>query len=221
MKKVIIDIETAGCEFDALDEISKEYLLKYAENDEQIQEAKESMSFSPLTAQVVAIGMADADAELNIVYYQNPEGEEREEDGVEYIGFKSEKELLASFWEKALAYQQFITFNGRGFDCPFLAIRSAINKVKPSKNLMPNRYSSDLHIDLLDRLTFFGSVRRKFSLHMWCKAFGIASPKEGEVTGYQVKDLFREGKYLDIARYCLGDIIATKELFLYWDAYVK
>ncbi|MEK7271880.1 MAG: 3'-5' exonuclease, partial [Nitrospirota bacterium] len=61
----------------------------------------------------------------------------------------------------------------------------------------------------------------KFNLHMWCKAFGIKSPKEDGVTGLEVKNLFEEGKYIEIAKYCLGDLYATKELFGYWDKFIK
>jgi predicted PolB exonuclease-like 3'-5' exonuclease len=85
---------------------------------------------------------------------------------------------------------------------------------------MPNRYNG-AHIDLLDQLTFYGASRRKFSLDMWCKTFGIKSPKEEGITGYDIKNLFTDKRYLDIARYCLGDIKATKELFGYWENYIK
>lgn len=222
-KSVIVDIETAGCDFDSLDQISKDYLLKFAETPEKEQEVKESLSFYPLTAQVVAIGMIEADSDKSFVFHQNPSqaGKALKEGEVEFIPLSCEKALLESFWEKLREYYQIITFNGRGFDCPFLMIRSAINNIKSSKNLMPNRYSSDMHVDLLDRLIFYGSVRRKFSLHMWCKAFGIESPKEGKVTGYQVKDLFDQGEFLKIARYCLNDIVATKKLFQYWFKYLS
>ncbi|MDD5618737.1 MAG: ribonuclease H-like domain-containing protein [Candidatus Omnitrophica bacterium] len=221
-KRVVIDIETAGCDFDSLDEYSKEFLLKYAENQEDESTVRESLSFYPVTAQVVAIGMADADCENNFLLYQNPkDAKSFKEDTTEFIAFKDEKELLENFWKKLMDYQQVITFNGRGFDAPFLMLRSAMHNIKSSKNLMPNRYSSDMHIDLLDKLTFFGSMRRRFNLHIWCKAFNIASPKEGEVTGYQVKDLFNQGEFLKIARYCLLDIVATKKLFQYWDKYLN
>ncbi|MFC1645882.1 ribonuclease H-like domain-containing protein [Candidatus Omnitrophota bacterium] len=218
-KSLIIDIETAGSDFDSLDQISKDYLLKYVDGEEQKQEVKESLSFYPQTAQVVAIGMIETDSDKSFILYQNPgqTGQILKEGEAEFIALPDEKALLENFWKKLKDYYQIVTFNGRAFDCPFLMIRSAVNNIRSSKNLMPNRYSSDMHIDLLDRLTFFGSVRRKFNLHMWCKAFGIESPKEGEVTGYQVKDLFKDGEFLKIARYCLNDIIATKKLFLYWD----
>jgi len=224
MKKVVLDIETAGCDFDLLDDASKDFMLKYAESEEDKELVKESTSFYPLTAEIVAIGMLEVDSDKAIMLYQdrsnNPPSKIKE-GGVEFFSFKTERELLIYFWNIFREYQQIITFNGRAFDCPFIMIRSAVCKIKSSKNLMPNRYSSDMHIDLLDRLTFYGSVRRKFNLHMWCKAFGIKSPKEGEVTGYQVKDLFAQGKFLDIARYCVGDIVATKELYLYWEKYIN
>lgn len=221
-KTVVIDIETAGCDFDSLDTLSKEYLLKFTEDEQEQSEVKESLSFYPLTAQVVAIGMAEVESKDSFVIYQNPSAAAAAKEGeTVYVPAKNEKDLLKLFWLKLKDYQQIVTFNGRAFDGPFLMIRSAINEIKSSKNLMPNRYSSDMHIDLIDRLTFFGSVRKRFSLHMWCKAFNIDSPKEGEVSGYQVKDLFKEGKYIEIARYCLSDIIATKKLFNYWSKYLN
>ncbi|MCM8763668.1 MAG: ribonuclease H-like domain-containing protein, partial [Candidatus Omnitrophica bacterium] len=125
------------------------------------------------------------------------------------------------FWQTIRRYDQFITFNGRSFDCPYIMIRSAIHKIKPTRNLMPYRYDSKEHIDLLDLFTFYGAVRKRFSLHMWCRAFGIKSPKEEGITGDTVKDFFKEKKFLEIARYCLGDLYATKELYFYWDKYIK
>jgi hypothetical protein len=85
---------------------------------------------------------------------------------------------------------------------------------------MPNRYG-DVHIDLLDQLTFFGASRRRFSLDMWCRTFGIESPKGQGITGYDVKDLFRAGKHLDIARYCAGDLRATASLLSVWETYIR
>ncbi|MDH4028654.1 MAG: ribonuclease H-like domain-containing protein, partial [Nitrospirota bacterium] len=128
--------------------------------------------------------------------------------------------ILERFWEAVRHYDQIITFNGRGFDAPFLIIRSAVHRIRPTRELMPNRFNLS-HCDLLDLLTFYGSVRRRFSLHMWCRTFGIKSPKEEGVTGYQVNDLFKQQHYLEIAKYCVGDLYATKELFEYWDRYVR
>ena len=138
----------------------------------------------------------------------------------------TEKEMLQKFWQGVLRYNEFVTFNGKSFDLPFLLIRSAVNQVKPTKNLMSNRYLSSQkfgckHIDLLDELTYYGAVRKKGNLHLWSRAFNITSPKAQGVTGDDVSRLFAEKKYLDIARYNVGDLVATKELFGYWKNYLS
>lgn len=220
--RLVFDIETIGVKFESLDKTSKDFLLAYAETLEEEEEIKQTLGFSPLTGQVVAIGILNPDTEKGAVYFISPDGDDKKDlkDDIQYVPVKNEKDLLKEFWETANHYDQFITFNGRGFDGPYMMIRSAINKVKPTRNLMPNRYY-DQHIDLLDRLTFYGAMRRKMNLHMWCQAFGIESPKTGGVTGDDVGRLFQEKKYMEIAEYCAGDLWATKDLFLYWDKYIN
>lgn len=223
MPKIIFDIETVGKEMADFDASTQEHLLKYAKTDEEEQQIRDSLSFYPVTAQVVTIGMLEAESEKAFVYYQVPgeQPQETKEGATAYFSASNEKQLLELFWHRMVKYDCFVTFNGRAFDCPFLLIRSAINKVKASRNLMPDRYRSSVHIDLMEKLTFLGAARKKFSLHMWCEAFGIRSPKEDGVTGLDVKNLFKGGRHLDIARYCLRDVAATKELYLYWDKYIN
>jgi|SRR5208283_1151710 len=221
MGRIIVDIETVGADFDSLDPSTQDYLLKWAGSEEDTLRVKESLSFYPLTAEIVAIGMLNPDSHKGVVYFQ-AHGEPLapfEEGGIRFES-GTEREILENFWTSIKPYAQFVTFNGRGFDCPFIMIRSAVNKIRPSKDLMPNRYSGS-HIDLLDQLTFYGTLKRRFSLDMWCKTFNIKSPKSEGITGHEVKDIFRSGRYLDIARYCAGDLIATKELFLIWEGYIK
>jgi hypothetical protein len=221
MSRVILDIETVGRDIGDFDEASRGYLLKWAKTEEDAREVEDSLSFYPLTGQIIAIGLLNPDTEKGALYYQAP-GEEPvlplEEDGIRYET-GSEREILDKFWNAVRGFDSLVTFNGRGFDCPFILVRSAVYKLKPTKDLMPNRYDGS-HIDLLDRLTFYGAVRRKFSLDMWCKTFGIQTPK-AEFTGYEVKEIFRQGRYADIARYCARDLRATKELLSYWEKYIK
>lgn len=220
MPRVIFDIETAGREFDLLAEPFKEYFLRFAQTDEEVQTAKESLSFYPLTGEIVAIGMLNPDSGKGAVYFQAPREEPLlpfEEGGIRYES-GTEKEVLEKFWRAIKGYSEFVTFNGRCFDCPFILVRSAVHRVAPTRELMPNRYSGP-HIDLLDQLTFFGATRR-FSLDLWCRALGIESPKQ-DTCGHEVKEMFRAGKYLDIARYCAGDLRATKELLDLWQTYMR
>lgn len=222
MSTVIFDIETVGQDFESLDEISKEYFLKFAKTEEEIELAKDSLSFYPLTAQIVTIGMLELEGDNGAVYFQNGHGQPEKftQNNCLYIS-GSEREILENFWVQIKKYASFVTFNGRVFDCPFIMLRSAIHRIRPSKNLMPYRYAHSIHVDLYDQLSFYDALRRKFSLHMWCQAFGIKSPKQEGITGLEVKYLYKEGRYHDIARYCARDLQATKELYKYWEKYLK
>jgi len=229
MPRLIFDIETVGVEFDSLDDKSQELLLRFAETPEDIEAVKDGLGFSPLTGQVVAIGVLNPETAKGAVYFLSPDesSEKIENDNVQYIPHKTEKDLLKSFWDASAHYDQFVTFNGRVFDAPYLIIRSAINKIKPAKNLMTYRYESEqygkviTHLDLLDRLTFFGAVRRKGGLHMWCRAFGVKSPKSEGVSGEDVAQLFKDKEYMKIAEYCFDDVLATEKLWEYWEKYVN
>ena len=222
MGRVIFDIETVGADFDTLEPAVQEYLVKWAESEEEKERIRESLSFYPLTGEIVAIGMLNPDTNKGAVFFQAI-GEMPlpfEEDGIRYE-CSSEKEILEKFWNTVRAYDQIVTFNGRAFDCPFIIIRSAVNGVKPTRDLMPYRYGVNSHIDLFDQLSFYGAAKKKFPLDMWCRTFGIKSPKADGITGYDIKDLFRAGRHIDIARYCAGDLKATKEVLSVWENYIK
>lgn len=224
---LVFDIETAGHNFEEFDETTQEVLTKWIkqENEEEYEKAftnlKNGLGFSPLTGQIVAIGIYDVEREKGAVYFQsspgtNDEGFEEESCKFEVM---EEKEMLIKFWEVAEKYDTFVTFNGRGFDVPFLMVRSMIHGVRPSKNLLANRYLSSQpynakHVDLLDQLSFYGAVwKNKGSLHMWCHALGIKSPKAEGIDGEDVKELFETGKAKDIALYNGRDLSATAALY--------
>ena len=235
MSKLIFDIETIGENFDELDETTQDVLTRWIkkeanDNDEYkklLEDLKNGLGFSALTREIVAIGVLDCEKDKAVVYFQAPNAglTESEENCVVFKPM-TEKEMLENFWNGAKHYDEFISFNGRSYDVPFLMIRSAIHGIRPSKDLMRGRYlyqqaQSAKHIDLLDQLTFYGAVRRKGSLHLWSRAFGIKSPKSEGVTGDDVGPLFKAKKFLEIAQYNVGDLEATKELYKCWDKYLR
>ncbi len=221
MSKVIVDIETIGANFESLDEKRKEYLLKYAENDEEREDIKNKLALYPLTGEIVAIGLLNPETKKGVMLFQagKEKPEDFEEDGVLYEA-GIEKEILEKFWDFVKTYDQVITFNGRGFDVPYLMMRSAVHRIQPSKNLMGYRYDSKNHCDLLDQLTFYGATR-KYNLDFYAKSFGIKSSKEEGVDGSMVGELYEKGEYLQIARYCVRDLITTKGLFEIWDKFLR
>jgi predicted PolB exonuclease-like 3'-5' exonuclease len=220
MNTIIFDIETIPKDFDALDEAVQNYLLKNADTEEEKEKTKDQMALWPPTNEIVAIGVLSCETEKGAVYFQSPnKSVEFEEDNMTYRS-GTEKEILEMFWGVLAKANKIVTFNGRGFDGPVLMLKSAMLKVKPSKNLMPYRYSAEFHVDLLEQLTFYNATR-KFNLDSYCKAFNIESPKSHGVTGHDVKPLFLDGQYEKIARYCAGDLFATRELYMRWREYIS
>lgn len=222
MNTLVFDIETVGELFSDLDDISRSYFERQASTPEDLPQVEASLALYPLTGQIVALAMMDADGSDGAVYYQNQNGPKTKSYHNEVVMFSgSEEQLLTYFWKQVERYDQIVSFNGRAFDGPFIMLRSAIHKIQVTRNLVGYRYSPQWHVDLADQMTFYDAWRRRLPLHIWCRAFGIASPKTGEVNGLLVPQLYREGHFEKIAEYCLADVLATRELFHYWYKYLK
>lgn len=227
MTTLIFDIETVGEQWDALDETTQHALTRWversvpneAERIARITDIKQGLGFSPLTGSVVSIAVYDRDRAQGVVYYQGaPDVPDQTIDAFTYRS-RTEAELLADFWDGARSYDAFVTFNGRCFDMPFLLHRSLVHHVTPTRNLLYRRYLSQqrtpYHIDLQDELTFYGAMQRRPTLHLFCRAYGIESPKQ-EVAGDDVAALFAAGQVMDIAKYNAADVIATDALYERW-----
>ncbi|MBI1805163.1 MAG: ribonuclease H-like domain-containing protein [Ignavibacteriae bacterium] len=221
MSSVIFDIETLAFPLESFDETQQEYLLKFADTEEKRELEIQKMNLYALTAQVIAVAMLNPETMAGKVYFQaDKQGQYYSADNkIEYLS-GDEKLVLHCFWDAIQKYDQFITFNGRTFDCPFVLLRSAITGVQPTRDLLPYRYDASRHCDLLDQLSFYGATK-KFNLDFYCKAFGIKSPKSEGLTGLGLGPLFREGRYKEIADYCMGDVIATAELFKRWNEFLN
>jgi 3'-5' exonuclease len=182
------------------------------------------MSLWPLTAQVVCVAMLNVETEGGRVMFLAEDHEEGAGGGgaVGWVACVDEVELLTRFWEVAERFEQVVTFNGRGFDVPFLYLRSALlGVVIRRKDWLGYRYQAVPHCDLADQLTFYGvsgrdGAGRRFNLDFYCKAFGIESPKGQGVTGMEVGRLMAEGRQREVAEYCLRDVRATLELYRVW-----
>jgi DNA polymerase elongation subunit (family B) len=230
MAKLVFDIETSALPVETFDEVQQEYLFRDAEK--LVEEAARSerraelirlLSLWPLTARVVCIAMLNADTARGQVLFTAEDYEDSSADAgpVEFVACVDESELLTAFWDVAKHYDSIITFNGRGFDVPFVYMRSAVLNVPISrKDWLGYRYQCDPHCDLADQLTFYGGSRegaaRRFNLDFYCKAFGIESPKSHGITGMDISQLLGERRYREIAEYCLRDVQATVLLYHIW-----
>ncbi len=231
MAKLVFDIETSALPLENFDEVQQEYLLRELEKipEESVRAARREeilrqFSLWPFTAQVVCIAMLNAESQRGQVLFTAEDFEENAAEGgpVEFMPCADEMELLTAFWDVAKHYDEIVTFNGRGFDVPFLYLRSAaLNVPITKKNWLGYRYATEPHCDLAEQFTFYGvsgrdGAARKFNLDFYCKAFAIDSPKAHGVTGMDVGKLMAEGRFRDIAEYCLRDVRATVELYRVW-----
>jgi DNA polymerase elongation subunit (family B) len=231
MARLVFDIESSALRQDSLDEAQQEYLFRECAKleDETARAARRSeierqFNLWPFTAQVVCIAMLNADTSRGKVLFTAADYEPpaEAEGPVEFVPCVDEAQLLAAFWDVAKHYETIVTFNGRGFDVPFIYLRSALLNVPISrKDWLGYRFQTDPHCDLAEQFTFYGvsgrdGAARRFNLDFYCKAFGIESPKSHGVTGNDVNTLMAEGKYREIAEYCLGDVKATLSLYQIW-----
>lgn len=238
---LVFDIETAILPWDTFSESQQEYIVRNAVSEEDVIKKKNEMGLSPLTAQVACIGFQFTVQDENGNFELKKRAAYSVDNKIEgseltevmlttgdscYLG--NERTVLDAFWKIFRYYPHtcLISFNGRNFDVPFLMLRSALLKMKPTRNLMDGtKFSYSNHIDLIDKLTFFNpssyGATKRFNFDFYTRAFGIESPKAGGVDGSMVTDMYYEGKILEISEYCLRDIVATWELFLIWKEYLK
>ena len=231
MAKLVFDIETSSLPLENFDETQQEYLFREVQKipDEPAREARraeirQQFNLWPFTAQVICIAMLNADTARGQALFTaddyEPEGVEA--GPVEFVPCADEIELLTAFWDVARHYDAIVTFNGRGFDVPFLYLRSALLNVPISqKGWLGYRYQTEPHCDLAEQLTFYGvsgreGAARRFNLDFYCKVFGIESPKSHGVTGLDMNEMLAAGRYQEIAEYCLRDVQATVLLYQIW-----
>ena len=212
MADCVFDIETAPV---ADAEIPPSLVAKL-QDPEDPEAWREMLGLYALSASVVTIAMLNPETGRGEILYDDRHGtlEDLElPEGVEAtLTGGDEAAILARFWEAVRKFRRVITYNGRGFDVPFLMQRSLIRQVPISRNLMPPRFNlNSAHLDLAEVLSQFRATR-PYGLAAWTEAIGESSPKEGEVAGAEVGAAFHAGKAAAIAEYCMRDVDATAKL---------
>ena len=108
-----------------------------------------------------------------------------------------------------------VTFNGRGFDLPVVAMRSLRHGLSLPWYYKGRdyryRYTDEGHLDLCDFLSDHGASRY-ISLNIAARLIGL--PGKMDVDGSQVEALHRAGQLEKIRLYCLADVVQTTFLFL-------
>jgi hypothetical protein len=217
--ELAFDIEVAGLEWEEIDELTRGYLLERERDEKERAKVPERTALYMGLGKVIAIGLWNLGSDAGALLLEGPPGGglvpyERMPGCKVQRG--SEIDLLREFWKWVAPTKggppRLISFNGRGYDLPMLAIRSAMAGVKPSRPIESKPWERGDHVDLMDVFTFGGAVRDRMKLDYWCRRFGVESPKT-KLDGSQVGRAYREGQIEDIGEYCLRDTRATGELY--------
>lgn len=157
---------------------------------------------------IVAIGCALLDADYRLVRIGTIEG------GPDDAG--RERRLLEGldrFVDRSRPV--LVTYNGRGFDLPVIAMRAFANAVPLAwyygDRDVRYRFSESGHLDLCDWMTDHGAARM-FKLDDVARLIGL--PGKTGVDGSSVAAMYRDGKLAEIERYCLSDVAQTAIVFL-------
>ncbi len=236
---LVFDIETVGVAFDSLPPSAQEFLLRYADTPEKQDLERNSTGLSPFTGEVACVALHFVPPPGREVK-PGPEGRKQgavivrpgsqavpAADEIAWYAVRDERELLEKFWSffdrgaGRPIEPPVVTFNGRSFDVPFLAVRSGILGVRVTRDLLGNRYNPAVHVDLNDQLRFQRAASWRVNLDLACRMFGIESPKSEAAHGHAVQGMWAEGRGVDIARYCYGDVRATAELYLRWRDFMQ
>nr|HEX4315931.1 ribonuclease H-like domain-containing protein [Kofleriaceae bacterium] len=108
-----------------------------------------------------------------------------------------------------------VTYNGRRFDLPVIALRALCHGVPLPwyyrERGVRYRFSEEAHLDLCDWLADHGAARAG-SLDSLVRLIGL--PGKVGVDGSQVEGLYQAGQLEAIQRYCLADVAQTALLLL-------
>jgi len=151
----------------------------------------------PVFSKVIVIGIKTPDADPEVMYDD------------------SEKELLEKFWGlmNEQRPEKIVTYNGYGFDIPFLLVRSAINNVKPTINIHMNKWymEGSNHFDCMLVLSAKG-LFLNVAQEIVCRMLGIDVPSD-KISGTQIKDCYKRGDWEPILSRCKQDLIMTEKLY--------
>lgn len=175
-----------------------------ADIEKKKAKAVSEMGLNPNFGRIAAICYAERDEDHRMVTSNHHMEEATDE---------QERAVLIGFWEK-MAHARLGTFNGVGFDVPFILRRSWLLNVRPTKTFDTSPYkcaSGDgNHVDVMAVLAH-GDMRKKGGLDLYGR-LKLGKGKTEGMDGSQVWPAWQEGRIKDICDYGEDDCVVTKEL---------
>lgn len=156
--------------------------------------------FAPLYAhRPIVIGFAVVDDALNMQH-------------LGHVGGDDEPKLISDFSDWVAAQTAtLVSFNGRGFDVPVLALRALRHGLGQRFYTAAHRrrYDEENHLDLMAALTEYGTLGRAgFSLGMMSTIIGLPG-KGADEDGSKVHGMYLKGEHEKIQLYAQSDVVRT------------
>lgn len=182
---LVLDIETIPLEI--TDESVWVYLSEKATRRE----------LHPVFSKILAIGIKQPNKQPEVIHDDN------------------ERTILEKFWGfiGELKPDTIVTFNGYGFDIPFIYARSFINKTKPTIKIATNKWHMETsnHFDCMIAFSQYGAFIN-VAQAIICKMLGIDVPSD-IISGSQIEDCYKRRDWKPIIYRCEQDLIMTEKLY--------
>lgn len=171
-------------------------------------------AFAPTWAQrIVCVGYVH----LSKSYELNSLGVIREDSYTHPDPAVREHHLLAELtYRVGHSKPTLVTYNGRSFDLPVIAMRALCHDVPIAWYYARDvryRYTELGHLDLCDALADYGASKMA-TLDVVAKLIGL--PGKVGCDGSQVAELYAAGRLDAIADYCLADVAQTAMLLIHF-----
>lgn len=184
MSYLILDIETASIE------ITNKDIWKYLSEKATVRQ------LHPVFSKIITIGIKEPNNEPMIIYGDD------------------EKEIIEEFWNKIsiLEPNVIVTFNGYGFDIPFILVRSSINNVSPTMNINTNKWNMERsnHFDCMLVFSHKGTFLN-VAQDIICKTLSI--DVLDKIGGKEIEEHYIKKIWEPIKHHCTQDLLLTESLY--------
>lgn len=111
-----------------------------------------------------------------------------------------------------MTVSHWVGHNIKSFDIPYLYLRAAKYGLKWLQQIIPNGFQRDRIVDTMElcAVTARMTPDKYVSLDKALRFFGLNG--KGDIDGSMVYDLYKEGRYQEIAAYCREDVERVIEL---------
>lgn len=180
------------------------------DREEKIEKVIQKAALSPVCGRIICIQVLKVDEV----------GTDKEQVTPFFLINESEKQTLQDFANINMKEGVLVTYNGRGFDFPYLIFRAGVHGVEIDLPHNQPYNGRDNHVDMMTFLGEYSGLDRLASktfdyigLAKWEEYWGLEVKKSIKTGGIDLNALFLAGQYDEIKTYGMKDVEDTLYLF--------